>query len=80
MGPILRINPLFLELIRKKKWKIRDVPSYNLFQFKDEWTQFSPFSEFIEKLIRHVRIHSFMRWIVFLEFSENNGKSGKDYT
>ena len=21
----------------------------------------------------------FMRWIVFLEFSENNGKSGKDY-
>ena len=41
--------------------------------------QFSPFSEFIEKFIWHVEIYYFMRWIVFLDFSENNGKSGKDY-
>ena len=33
MGWILRIYPVFLELIRKKR-KIRDVPSYILFQFK----------------------------------------------
>ena len=39
----------------------------------------SPFSEFIEKFIQHVRTYYFYEMNFFLEFSENNGKSGKDY-
>ena len=39
----------------------------------------SPFSEFIEKFIRHVGIYPFYEMNCFLEFSENNGKAGKDY-
>ena len=61
--------------------KIRDVPSNNLFQFSDEWTQFS-LARFQNSL---KKIHSawwdifFYEINCFLEFSKNNGKSGKDY-
>ena len=58
---------------------MRDVPSYNLFQFLDEWTRFSLFSEFIEKFIWYVGIYSFYEMNCFSRILWNNGKSGKDY-
>ena len=35
----------------------------------DEWTQFSPLSEFIEKFIRHVGIYSFYEMNCFFKNS-----------
>ena len=83
MGWILRIYPVFLELIRKKNQGCHEL----YFNFKmncDSACEFTRhnlarFQNSLKNSFDILGCIIFMRWIVFLEFSQNNGKSGKDY-
>ena len=67
--------------VKKKRNEVTKGRGIHNHRKSNRWSQWSWFwcTEFIEKFIGVLGYILFMRWIVFLEFSENNGKSGKDY-
>ena len=50
------------------------------FSFKMKGNNLARFQNSLRNSFSALEHIIFMRWIFFLEFSENNGKSGKDYT
>ena len=49
------------------------------FSFKMKGNNLARFQNSLRNSFSTLEHIIFMRWIFFLEFSENNGKSGKDY-